>query len=176
MITIIKQEQDPESKINNLPFGQEYIHSLVTQKEMSAKDFLMIPLTFFIFYNPFQILNKFGIYTDTLEKKSKYKCPFRKETTFWGLLPITLKTNDPQKYRHEELKAPLYDLVFDLKWQKHNNIVQFILENKITKSFLGHGYTKDTLPTDGSNTIIPAKLQLSNNDFIIALTWEWHNN
>jgi hypothetical protein len=41
--------------------------------------------------------------------------------------------------------------------------------------FLGHEYTISTLSTDGSNSLVIVKLQLSNGDFIIAKTWEWYN-
>jgi hypothetical protein len=40
---------------------------------------------------------------------------------------------------------------------------------------LGHGYTEYNLPYDGGHSIVYVKLQLSNNDFIIAKTFEWYN-
>lgn len=174
MITLIKQNPEFSPEIGDFLFAPEFIHSYVTENEIKESSFLAIPLVFLNGYQPFFNLEKFCIDIKELKQKCMYECPFRKNTTFYGLVPFALKTNDAKQYRQNDLTHSFYDFVFDTKWQK-NFLKQIISASQICQSFLGHGYTNCTLPTDGSNKIVNVKLQLSNDDFILAHTWEWYN-
>lgn len=173
MLTIVKPQKQFQPELGDFLFASEFIHSYVTKKEVAANDFFVIPLIFMSFYHPFTTLKKFNIDAEELHQCCKYDCPFREQIIFYGLLPIAIKTDDSTKYRHNGFENT-YNSVFDLKWQK-NYVDQILSVDQISKSFLGHGFTDGTLPFDGNNSIVNVKLQLSNNDFIIAHTWEWYN-
>lgn len=62
------------------------------------------------------------------------------------------------------------NLLFNLKHHKSYPYSLFDETYYYEISFLGHGYTEYNLPYDSSSSITNVKLQLSNNDFIIAKT------
>jgi len=174
MLTIVKPKRQFQPELGDFLFGSEFIHSYLTKKEIAANDFFVIPLMFMNFYHPFTTLKRLSIDASELRQNCTYRCPFRHHTSFYGLLPIAIKTNDVAKYRQNGFENAAFNSIFDLEWQK-NRIDQILSSNQISKAFLGHGFTDGTLPFDGDNAIVNVKLQLSNNDFILALTWEWYN-
>lgn len=170
MLTIEKKSSPHfQPEIGDFLFATEFIDSYVKKDE----DLMMFPLIFMPRYHPFVNMKRLNINIDLLLKQSKYDCPFT-ENSFIGLLPVAISTNDSKKYRkNTNFESSVYDYVFDLEWQKQMFSITQV--SNIEQSFLGHGYTTSTLPTDGSNSLVVVKLKLSNDDFIIAKTWEWHN-
>lgn len=46
---------------------------------------------------------------------------------------------------------------------------------KYYQEFLGHGYDFLRLPSDGSIKTIVVKIKMTNDDYLIAKTFEWYN-
>lgn len=174
MIQIVKPQPPFTPEIGDFLFGPEFIHSYITKEETKAKDFLLFPLIFMNYWHPFSTLKKLGIDASELRTSCKYQCPFRHNTTFYGVFPFAIKTNDSKIYRQNDFALEAFDYAFDLEWQQRC-IDQLMSVDQFSRAFMGHGFTDGTLPFDGGNSIVNVKLQLTNGDFILAHTWEWYN-
>lgn len=172
MITVKQQQEKFQPEIGDFIFDNgRLIHSYFEFDDVKS---LMFPLTFYGHFDPFHTLRRLDVRDqDLLVQSAKYECPFLNGNIYYGLLPVAIQTNDSSVYRVGPFARSEYDYVFDLEWQKKYR--QSFVENEILTSFMGSGYTNDFLPSDGSHKIVTVKIELSNNDFIVAKTFEWYN-
>jgi hypothetical protein len=172
MIIVKQQQKKFQPEIGDFIFDDEkLIHSYFT---LDFDKTLMFPLVFFGHFNPFVTLKRLNVHDqDLFVKSAKYECPFLNSNIYYGLLPVAIQTNDSSVYRYGPFSRSEYDYVFDLDWQK--TYQQSFFENEILTSYMGSGYTNCFLPSDGSHKIVDVKIELSNNDFIVAKTFEWYN-
>jgi hypothetical protein len=170
MIHILAPQHPLIPEIGDFLFATKFIHSYVKTTDPISSSFLLF---FSGIDNPFKALKLFNVHATELEKQSKYECPFIQGNHYFGLLPLAINCSNIKTYRINDFASSSFDYLFDTEWQqKFRHPLEI---DPIPQSFLGHGYTSGTLPSDGSNSLVNIKVQLSNGDFIIAKTWEWYN-
>jgi hypothetical protein len=125
--------------------------------------------------SPFKALKKMQIpeeFIEKLKETAKYICPWL-DNIYYGTLPIAVATFDKTKYK----LLSKYEL--DTDWHKSfhggGDVDKLFIPNILESSFMGHGYTIGTLPSDGSHTLTLCMIELPNKDYLICLTFAWHN-
>lgn len=110
---------------------------------------------------------------DLILKNYKYICPFRK-IKYYGLLPLGIFTTD--KYKYEKIindEKYLYKYLYTDILNSIEELNYFV--SSIDKTYLGHGYTECTLPSDGSLEWKYYIAELENGDELLVTTFEWFN-
>lgn len=145
-------------------YGNEFIAGKVKKEEINS--ILML------FRNSWNALEKLGI--DILYKdQMAYECPYRYIQFYW-FYPTFLICQDHNIYK-SKVDCRRFDILTDADYWI--NFVKICDEkpNKIHMSFLGHGYTSGTLPSDGHGTPELVYVNLSNGDKIAGFVWIWYN-
>jgi hypothetical protein len=115
---------------------------------------------------------------DKMRTRAMYNCPFDKNCTFYGVSPIAIMSDNVYKYRTKEFaRGSFNEMAWDLEWTRQFGFnKEGILDlGGITSSFLGHGYTDGTLPSDGSGSIELVKVPINNGDWLVCWAWKWYN-
>lgn len=106
----------------------------------------------------------------------------------YGIIPTAILTNDVGKYEPKLKGLPFLDLILDQEFVKHQHKGKWVEKNwqrpgfqeifslsKIQKQMMGSGYNSGCLMNDGDNSCLPAKVKLSNDDWLFVWFWEWYN-
>ncbi len=97
------------------------------------------------------------------------------QTQVYGVIPTVLLTDDPEKYREALTgQVAFLDMALDSDYWKEARRELFALGD-IARLFLGSGYSEGCSIHDGSHQLKPAKLKLSNDDWLFVWFWEWYN-
>jgi len=184
MVKILKRDGPLEhDDIGDFLFGRDYIVQL-NDKDLEDNEILL--LINFTYYCP-KALEKIGCFgLDNIQEfieDGSYECPFVDGVTFNGVYPLAILSKDVAKYRESRFTGPYFDMAFDTEWTKSMTCAEYKDEKKIIKipmgniatTYLGHGYTIGTLPSDGHGRIIYIKVPLSNGDWLVCATWIWYN-
>jgi hypothetical protein len=121
--------------------------------------------------HPWDALQKIGVtqeFLGTIINAAKYECPWT-ENKYIGTLPIAIATFNKKKY------PMLNEYQLDTDWHRTMDKDERFVPDAVEKSLLGHGYTFATLPSDGVRTLTLAALKMPNEDYLICLTYIWHN-
>ena len=119
-------------------------------------------------------------YVDGVPNYNKfiYECPYLKSNKYFWVLPIAIMSNDIQKYKALcSLPDWRKDMMFDFKWIKETSSIEEYMEyeNSLSQSFMGHGYTDFTLPSDGYGNRELITIKLDNGDYVLAISHIWYN-
>jgi hypothetical protein len=133
--------------------------------------------------NPIKAVRQLGIDT-------KFLCPHDDPYTqyrSYGIIPTAVLTKDVSKYKDALKNNPFADLSLDHEFvkehyggdtvdskcgPKYNEIFE---TSQVQTIMLGTGYTYGCSHHDGSHSCIPAKMKLSNGDWLFVWFWEWYN-
>lgn len=169
MIKIIPKDKPYTPDIGDILYGNKYVSSACDPK--SVTDFLVLTG-----YHLWKSLSYFNIDYEQCMKDFEYQCPFSGNLYYWFVPVALIIRNGSDKYR-PATPTPNYedDYRLDVEW--HSSILKHDLEkpNNMVRSFLGHGYTNGTLPSDGSNCLHSVLLNLDNGDSIFGFCWIWYN-
>jgi hypothetical protein len=90
---------------------------------------------------------------------------------------IAVLTDNTGKYRETLESWGRCDCGYalDSEWHKQMHKERVLDISEITRLMMGTGYTCGCSINDGSRKIKPAKLLLSNNDWLYVNFWEWYN-
>lgn len=108
-------------------------------------------------------------------EKCKYTCPYTMRDYF-GLVPLFIWTANPQQYL-KNCYVRSIEMACDSEWNLEQYSEQ-IFDCKISRIqalLLGSGYTACELMSDGSNSIEPVIMNLSNGDKLVFAAYVWHN-
>lgn len=154
-------------------FGAEYFENF--NSELDTEAVLLSALD----VNTWKALEGLGVDVSELKKKLTYTCPYLGHQYFWAM-PVALCGKIKKYYPAAEkvFNSARAGLAFDTAY-----INQIVIEGKpsewpigkITKLFMGSGYTHATLITDGNKGSKRAKIRLENNDWITVDVWVWYN-
>ena len=130
--------------------------------------------------NPFNALQQFGIRSDIF-RLDTYDCPIT-EMIFYWIVPKYILANN-EYFTEKEKKDIWYmsmmhdkDLMLGRLIEDKDKVpLKIDRPGKITQCMLGPGYTFGTLPSDGSDELVPVEIQLDNNDILICWTHIWYN-
>lgn len=147
-----------QPKLGDILFGAEFVNGLMPP-EFEA--YLLSHWNF----NHWEALYQLGIKASDLSDAAEYECPWR-STPFYHIYPFAI--SDVSK---EALK--------NLPWVKpvrfsHANF-STVGPDKIDLSFLGHGYTSGTLPSDGSIARNVFVVKLSDGRSLYCYGFLWFN-
>lgn len=170
MIEIVRQNQKFKPDIGDLIYDKNNVVHGFTDLSSPAK---YLNILYFRCYNSFENLNLIGISPKGIVN-IKYHCPLNGKNQYYGIVPVAIRTKNPETYRINNLKSNVYDWIFDIGYQSDFNICSFN-NNGVISSFLGHGYNFCELPNDGDIKKVFVDIELSNGDYIIAITFEWYN-
>lgn len=177
---IVKQSKPYDAEHGDVLYGAEYFIKIESVKEVSTGKKILIPCHFNT-PTSWYVLHKAGV-ENALEVQDKllYDCPFVSRNRYFWAIPILICAKDPT----------VYDYIPD-HWRdddflrNHSNIIEHLDSKEarysnaklsdLQRAILGHGYTDSTLPTDGSNGIELAAVELSNGDKVIVAMWVWYN-
>jgi hypothetical protein len=125
--------------------------------------------------NPFRAARALGIDIEWFAGV-RHTDPYTEQPVY-GVVPTALLTNDTKKYRNNLLgKVPYIDLALDSDyWKEMRRGVEFLEPSDIARLFLGSGYSEGCSIHDGGHELKPAKLKLSNGDWLYVWFWEWYN-
>lgn len=125
--------------------------------------------------HPFVALRYLGINPDWFEG-AKHKDPFT-GCTVYGVIPVAVITSDNQIYKESlEKNGHLFaDIILDSEYLKEQYGSELLQLSEIARLFLGSGYSEGCRINDGHNSLQPAKLKLSNGDWLYVWFWEWYN-
>jgi hypothetical protein len=129
----------------------------------------IIPLAF-IRNNPFNALGDLGFneIVTKIKAAAKYECPMT-HNIYYGTLPVAIATSDKKQY------TKLTEYHLDTDWHRRSWGDHLFVPNLVERSIMGHGYTFVTLPSDGCHTLTLAAMKIPNNNYLICLTYVWHN-
>lgn len=119
---------------------------------------------------------------ELLKVSSEYECPFT-GFTHTSLWPAFILTENPIDYirmvdcTKEYTKLPWYaDMACDASWNYDKDLFNIPSHlNKITKSFMGPGYTQTFYPNDGHSDYSLISVDLSNGDTVVFIVLKWYN-
>lgn len=119
---------------------------------------------------------------ELLKESSEYECPFTgfKHVSLW---PVFILTPNPEDYirkvycTEEFDRLPWYaDMACDASWNYDKELLSPASHlTRITKSFMGPGYTQMFYPNDGHSDFDLISINLSNGDSIVFLVLKWYN-
>jgi hypothetical protein len=147
----------------------------VTVPKEYYKDKKFVPLYPFS-PNPWKALSNLKILTSPLSDDLKYKCPFS-ENVYYRAVPILLFSENSEKIINDS-KIFYKCLYLNQEWlvDTYFSTKGTFQETKITKSFLGHGYSFENLPHDGFSEYNDFLVFLNNGDAIGFKVQIWYNN
>jgi hypothetical protein len=170
-------QREIETSINDIRDYSDFIFAVGLDIKELTPEVLKLDIipTMIISTSAFNALAKMNIpkdFLDKLKQASMYTCPWT-ENTYFGTLPIAVATFNKNNY-----KDLLTDYQLDTEFHLSMNggdVKKLLIPNLVELSFIGHGYTSATLPSDGSHTLVLCTIELPNKDFAICLTYAWHN-
>lgn len=126
--------------------------------------------------SPWETLKNRLINSDLLENTFKYSCPFKRNGYYYWYIPacILLRDKDPYKY-FKNKEDPSIKFNTDIEYWKTYLKEGPAKPNSIQQSFLGHGFTFSTLPSDGIVELKLATIELDNGDALLGWVWVWFN-
>jgi hypothetical protein len=175
MISIVKASKPYSPENGDILCGSEYIcgeikkgnYSLEVITDLShvSSGVTITPMVVdlsFICNNPWKALSTIGVDYSEFIKKVTYDDYLTTNKYFWfvpdkmllcgGIFGYTISPSN-LRYQTLNIREP----------------------GKIQASFMGHGYTIGTLPSDGENDYIHAYVKLSNGDILYGFCWVWFN-
>lgn len=175
MIPIVKSRFFSEGEIF---YGKEFLTGYLTKKIVN--DFSLILVENFNnlgFYSWHLLDSVFKIPNiEEVRKNFVYKDPWSDNTYYWWF-PQWLFVKDVEFYRS-------YVKVNDAHWWDDRHLRMLLdkslggslLElSRVTRAFLGHGFSANNMPCDGYGSIREFLVMLSNGDYIVGHGWEWHS-
>ena len=145
--------------------------------------------------NPMAAMKVIGIGLDFFCPK---KDTYTEHEGVYGIVPTAVLSDDVSKYEKSMMKSineygsnQLVDLALDQEFVKEsianggctvegNHLYSEYAEvfglNDIQELMMGSGYTFGCNMHDGSHARIPAKVKLSNGDWLFVWFWEWYGN
>lgn len=138
------------------------------------KDHQIIRLTA-VDYHPVKALKALGI-DPRFISEANHLDPYTRYCVH-GLMPSALLTNDTEKYKDslEQSRCVFIDLCLDSDFNKHMHKEGCFDLNVVGTHLLGTGYHSMCRIGDGYGSLKPAKVKLSNGDWLYVHFWEWHN-
>lgn len=185
LIKIIKQQKPFKYNIGDFEWWTDYIAEF-TEQDIENNE--VLPLNTRLMQNPWAIMKCMPFDQENLRvmrKTAMYSCPFDEKFVFYGAIPLVVFSDNIDKYRTEYFSNEEYDIYFDSEWTKgmncrvhdmHTGAIRLDFPfSSCQRAYMGHGFTNCTLPSDGSNRIVSAKIELSNGDWLGIKTWLWFN-
>lgn len=119
---------------------------------------------------------------ELLKISSQYECPFT-EFTHTSLWPAFILTENPIDYirmvdcTEQYPKLPWYaDMACDASWNYDKEVFKpSAYLSKISRSFIGPGFTQTFYPNDGNSDYALIAMDLSNGDTLVFVVLEWYN-
>lgn len=162
-------------------YAHEYIESVIAKKDFELKNVIPLPSNLGTQYG-WDLLNYYidSKSIEELVKESTYECPFNDGNSFFWNVPIGILYTSQKNFNWYKSTLTASDpfqgkFLFSDYMLDHLTISRLTELNGVTKSFLGHGYTDETLPCDGDGNITFTYMPLSNGDKLICASWEWFN-
>ena len=137
--------------------------------------------------NPMKAMDVLGI-------DKEFFCPRKDSYTgfegVFGIIPTAVLSNDVNKYKLLcKPYLPFLDLAFDqdfvketcagggrmLSGKSDESYADIFELSDIQNLMMGRGYTYGCSMHDGHGSKIPAKVKMSNGDWLFVWVWEWYN-
>jgi len=170
---INRTDKDPLCEWGDILYGGKYIQS-IRKKNKSipwGKGDIIFLYSTHNCYNPWERLQEFNIDSEDVEKSFKYKCPWSDNQYYW-FMPLAIESPNGQQYI-DKLPEWIQDVQKDKEWMMSRH-KEYILSN-VAETWMGHGYTDMTYPSDGGLGREVALLKLDNGDIIAGFVWIWYN-
>ena len=148
-------------------FGEEYIVGKVEKDEINSIVMLSAYKT-----DTWKALPIFGIDHKEFKRKMTYECPFRNIPYYW-FFPTFIICHDANLYKGLIQNESKFGFASDTDFWLYMHKCCEKEPNQVEQSFLGHGFTNCTLPSDGSNRIEHVYVNLSNGDKLAGYIWIW---
>ena len=185
MIKILKRENITEDEkvcpIGDILSGEEYF---IKPYEAHYGQMKFLPLNA-IQYNPWNSLTTLGIDCEEFKREVVYDDFVTAHNIYYRAIPIFLFSENIDKIIDNTKEIRFKNSYKDHEWQVHwyfrehrdeNNPLKHDFEiNNIGKSLMGHGYSYETSPSDGSVNMKNAIVELSDGSFLGCKVWVWYN-
>lgn len=141
--------------------GKRGVHNRLVQAESSATGF--------------NGLREIGVDASVLADQVIYHCPWSDNRYHW-MFPLGVVTIDEKKYGRDrdDVKGCPW-LCKEINQQTDMKNIDPMLAPLIPNSMMGHGFTVETLPCDGSGNKVMATIPLDNGDELLVSCWVWSN-
>lgn len=172
MITPIKQSNPARPEYGDILAGQKYVCKIFEGNEelcLSGKHLVVSKL---------QTLKSYEEMGIDVSWIPTYVCPFR-GIKFYLMMPVGVLTEKGQSEYHSHPPFGMTDfynrqIAFG-SYSIDDIDIWHRAKSGISMSFLGHGYTSGTLPSDGGVELKLGIVQLSNGDELLVAVWVWYN-
>lgn len=183
MINVVEQKKPFKDEIGDILYAEKYFKDRVELKWLEELELIYLPELMFqstITWNNFKLLE---IDIKALMKECMYICPWTGNKYFW-FYPMLVMTDDLDKYKPKDTNPIEYKMWFDSEWTRsmylnlepsESRHADFLKVGDIVSSFLGHGHTDCTLPSDGNGDLDDLTVELDNGDLIVGKCWIWYN-
>lgn len=160
----------PRDSYGDILYCSDYVYDMYDEDKFSHLQCL--PLQRFSEF-PKGSLDYLQIDSSELFELSRYECPWTGNKYYW-MMPIALLAKDVNLYRFGR-KGAYEDFLFDSTFMiKPFNDKDYWITDSL-RAFIGHGYTVNTLPSDGDKSLKLCVLKLSTGDFLVATCFLWYN-
>lgn len=137
----------------------------------------IIPLSI-IHKNPWVALKIIKVNCFSYEEKVRYTCPYTQYVHYW-CLPLFIFCDDVQMWsdrisivKNKNIKEKLENKKYIIK-EFLPSMKKGLQFDKIQRTLLGSGVSKETEENGGSTYLYDTTLKLDNNDFIGSKIWVW---
>ena len=163
-------QQQPYKPDGDILFGEDYIAGEVKKEEIKSIIMLSAMRT-----DTWKALSAFGIDYEKFKEEITYQCPYREIPYYW-FFPTFIICNDINVYKDlPEVNMSRFSFASDVDFWVNMHKCYEEKSNQVEQSFLGHGFTNCTLPSDGSGEIEHVYVNLSNGDKLAGYVWVWYN-
>ena len=165
-IQIIKQPKPYSPEYGDILYGAEYVEKEVKKEDINK----VIPIGARSSYIWESLEGRFGIEVASIRDELIYGCPWSDNRYYWCLPEwLVLRENDVNYYKELDTPLKTFGYYWDTEWWLR--VFRGEVLNRVISTFLGHGYTSGTLPSDGSGEIKPVLIGLDNGDALYAHCW-----
>lgn len=128
---------------------------------------------------------------ERLEIDTRFFCPHTDPYTeykVYSIIPTAVLTDRVRKYEPKLKHLPFLDLTMDQDFVKDHYKGELLEKNwkrpaiqeiftltPIQEQMMGSGYNCGCNMNDGDKSCLPAKVKLSNDDWLFVWFWEWYN-
>lgn len=160
-------KKSPEPKIGNILLGREYLSELLDESVVETMRCHNLALAGSDRGN-WYALKKMGIACKALQDAVTYNCPVREGAQFYYIYPIYISRMNPDE------AAPHLRMMVE-EDPKIDGLLQPPTIGIMDDLFLGHGYTCGSMINNGHSRKRWAKIELSDDRYLLAAYFEWYN-
>lgn len=172
-IQVVAPKSAAKPEIGDVLYGERFLSRVeLAPTELEGKRLVRSPNRGFN-------LSGLGIATATLETQIVYRCPWTENKYYW-MFPLGVVTDDEKRYGLDASKLDGRPWMCRLISSSEHSIDHIDPSDlapltTVMTAMLGHGYTAETLPSDGHGNKVLATVPLDNGDEILVVCWVWFN-